>query len=100
MIPQKWKHFGNMFPCEKIEKNWEKNVHFWGKMETFCIAQETFLMCQVGVGKCMGAIFSNIGSARRLLGGKMSKIGKNGNILWGPANSCDVSGWCWEVYVS
>ena len=41
MIPQKWKHFGNMFPCEKIG---EKNVHFWGKMETFCIAQETFLM--------------------------------------------------------
>ena len=30
-------------------------------------------MCQVGVGKCMGAIFSNIGSSERLLGGKMTK---------------------------
>ena len=54
MIPQKWKHFGDMFPCEKIGKN----VHSWGKMETFCIARDTFLMCQVGIGKykCMGDI--------------------------------------------
>ena len=88
------------FHVKKLGKNWEKNVHFWGKMETFCIAQETFLMCQVGVGKCIGAIFSNIGSAGNLLGGKMTEIGKNGNILWGPGNGCDVSGWCWEVYVS
>ena len=28
------------------------------------------------------------------------KCPKNGNILWGPGNGCDVSGWCWEVYVS
>ena len=57
-------------------------------------------MCQVGVGKCMGAIFSNIGSSERLLGGKMTKNKKNENILWGPGNGCDVSGWCWEVYGS
>ena len=62
------------FHVKKLGKNWEKNVHFWGKMETFCIAQETFLMCQVGVGKCMGAIFSNIGSAGNLLGEKMTEI--------------------------
>ena len=28
------------------------------------------------------------------------KSPKNGNILLGPGNGCDVSGWCWEVYVS
>ena len=28
------------------------------------------------------------------------KCPKNGNILWGPGNGCDVSGWCWEVYVN
>ena len=28
------------------------------------------------------------------------KCPKNGNILWGPGNGCDVSGWCWKVYVS
>ena len=50
-------------------------------------------MCQVGVGKCMGAIFSNIGSSERLLEGKMTKNKKNENILWGPGNGCDVSGW-------
>ena len=55
---------------------------FWGKMETFCIAQETFLMCQVGIGKCMGAIFSNIRSAGNLLGGKMTEIGKKWKHLY------------------
>ena len=27
------------------------------------------------------------------------KCPKNGNILWGPGNGCDVSGWCWEVVI-
>ena len=34
------------------------------------------------------------------IGKKMPEKPKNGNILWGPGNGCDVSGWCWEVYVS
>ena len=69
-------------------------------METFFGALETVVMCLVGVEKCMGAIFSNIGSAGNLLGGKMTEIGKNGNILWGSGNGCGVCGWCFEVYVS
>jgi hypothetical protein len=24
MIPHEWKHFGNMFPCEKIAQKYEK----------------------------------------------------------------------------
>ena len=28
------------------------------------------------------------------------KCPKSGNILWGPGNGFDVSGWCWEVYGS
>ena len=27
------------------------------------------------------------------------KCPKNGNILWGPGNGCDVSGWYWEVVI-
>ena len=69
---------------KKLGKNWEKNVHFWGKMETFCIARETFLMCQVGVGKCMGAIFSNIGSAGNLLGEKNDRNWKKWKHFVGP----------------
>ncbi|EJD82099.1 hypothetical protein HMPREF9993_06793, partial [Staphylococcus epidermidis NIHLM087] len=51
-----WKHF------PKIGK---KIVQ---KMETFCLTPKPVLMCLVGVGKCMGAVFSKIGSARRVLG--------------------------------
>ena len=32
------------------------------------MALETVLMCLVGVGKCMGADFGEIGSAPRVLG--------------------------------
>ena len=51
-----WKHF------PKIGK---KIVQ---KMETFCLTPKSVLMCLVGVGTCMGAVFSNIGSPRRVLG--------------------------------
>ncbi|EJD96173.1 hypothetical protein HMPREF9989_03409, partial [Staphylococcus epidermidis NIHLM057] len=50
---------GNIFP--KLGKNCPK-------METFCLTPKPVLMCLVGVGKCMGAVFSKIGSARRVLG--------------------------------
>ena len=38
------------------------------KVETFCGALETVVMCLVGVGKCMGVEFGKIGSAPRVLG--------------------------------
>ena len=38
------------------------------KVETFCGALETIVMCLVGVGKCMGVEFGKIGSAPRVLG--------------------------------
>ena len=38
------------------------------KMETFCLTPKPVLMCLVGVGKCMGAVYSRIGSAWRVLG--------------------------------
>ena len=38
------------------------------KVETFCGALETVVMCLVGVGKCMGVEFGKIGSAPRVRG--------------------------------
>ena len=37
-------------------------------METFRFAPKAVVMCQVGVGKCMGVEFGKIGSAPRVLG--------------------------------
>ena len=50
---------------EKFALKLGKNAR---KMETFCVALETVVMCLVGVGKCMGADFGKIGSAPRVLG--------------------------------
>ena len=100
MIPQKWKHFGNMFPCEKIGKKLGKKCPFLGKNGNILYCPGNVSNVSSWYWEVHGSYFKQYWVGWKPPRRKMTEIGKNGNILWGPGNGCDVSGWCWEVYVS